>query len=187
MLRSVVLALLLAVSLCADCFAVSLCSGVTMRDVRRRQVLTVALVFGVVQAGLMLFGYLFGDLFVGYVDRFAHWIGFLLLLYVGGSMIFEALSGKDEARDLNGIRNVAVASVATSIDALAVGISLSMDMEPLSDVLLKCIAVLAVTVLSVVTGIFGGRRIGVRFGRRAEAAGGIVLFLIGLNILLGIV
>ena len=187
MLRSVVLALLLAVSLCADCFAVSLCSGVTMRDVRRRQVLTVALVFGVVQAGLMLFGYLFGDLFVGYVERFAHWIGFLLLLYVGGSMILEALSGKDEARDLNGIRNVAVASVATSIDALAVGISLSMDMEPLSDVLLKCVAVLAVTVLSVVTGILGGRRIGVRFGRRAEAAGGIVLILIGLNILLGIV
>ena len=91
MLRSIILAILLAVSLCADCFAVSLCSGVTMGNVRRRQVLTIALVFGFVQAGLLLLGYLFGDLFVGYVEKFAHWIGFLLLLYVGGSMILEAV------------------------------------------------------------------------------------------------
>jgi len=187
MLRSVVLALLLALSLCADCFAVSLCSGVTMRDVRRRQVLAVALVFGAVQAGLMLLGYLFGDLFVGYVERFAHWIGFLLLLYVGGSMILEAVKGKEETRDLNGIRNIVVASIATSIDALAVGISLSMEQDPLSSALLKCAAVFVVTILSVVTGILGGRRIGTRFGRGAELAGGCVLILIGLNILLGIV
>ena len=187
MLRSIVLALLLAVSLCADCFAVSLCSGVTMRDVRRRQVLFIALVFGVVQAGLLLCGYLFGDLFVGYVERFAHWIGFLLLLYVGGSMIIEALKGGEEARDLNGIRNIVVASIATSIDALAVGISLSMEQDSLSSALLKCAAVLVVTILSVVVGILGGRRIGTRFGRSAEFAGGCVLILIGLNILLGIV
>ena len=187
MLRSIVLALLLAVSLCADCFAVSLCSGVTMRDVRQRQVLFIALVFGVVQAGLLLCGYLFGDLFVGYVERFAHWIGFLLLLYVGGSMIIEALKGGEEARDLNGIRNIVVASIATSIDALAVGISLSMEQDSLSSALLKCAAVLVVTILSVVVGILGGRRIGTRFGRSAEFAGGCVLILIGLNILLGIV
>jgi len=187
MLRSIALALLLAVSLCADCFAVSLCSGVTMRDVRRRQVLFIALVFGVVQAGLLLCGYLFGDLFVGYVERFAHWIGFLLLLYVGGSMIIEALKGGEEARDLNGIRNIVVASIATSIDALAVGISLSMEQDSLSSALLKCAAVLVVTILSVVVGILGGRRIGTRFGRSAELAGGCVLILIGLNILLGIV
>jgi putative Mn2+ efflux pump MntP len=187
MLRSIALALLLAVSLCADCFAVSLCSGVTMRDVRRRQVLFIALVFGVVQAGLLLCGYLFGDLFVGYVERFAHWIGFLLLLYVGGSMIIEALKGGEEARDLNGIRNIVVASIATSIDALAVGISLSMEQDSLSSALLKCAAVLVVTILSVVVGILGGRRIGTRFGRSAELAGGCVLIMIGLNILLGIV
>ena len=187
MLRSIVLALLLAVSLCADCFAVSLCSGVTMQGTRRRQVLLIALVFGVVQAGLLLLGYLFGDLFVGYVERFAHWIGFLLLLYVGGSMILEAVRGKEEARDLNGLRNIIVASIATSIDALAVGISLSMEQDTLSSALLKCAAVFVVTVISVVTGILGGRRIGTRFGRSAELAGGCVLILIGLNILLGIV
>ena len=185
-MREIVLALLLALSLCADCFAVSLCSGVTMKSTRRRQVLAVALVFGIVQAGLLLVGYLFGDLFVGYVERFAHWIGFLLLLYVGGSMVLEAVRGKEEARDLNGIRNILVASVATSIDALAVGISLSMDLEPVRSALLKAVAVLIVTILTVVAGILGGRKIGTRFGRRAELAGGCVLILLGLNILLGI-
>ena len=187
MLRSIILALLLAVSLCADCFAVSLCSGVTMGNVRRRQVLTIALVFGFVQGGLLLLGYLFGDLFVGYVEKFAHWIGFLLLLYVGGSMILEAVKGKEEARDLNGLRNIIVASIATSIDALAVGISLSMEQDTLSSALLKTAAVFLVTVISVIAGILGGRRIGTRFGRSAEFVGGCVLILIGLNILLGIV
>ena len=186
-MKDLILALLLAISLCADCFAVSVCSGVTMKDVGRRKVLAVALVFGIVQAGLLLAGYFFGDLFVGYVERFAHWIGFLLLLYVGGSMILEAVKGTEEARDLNGIRNILVASVATSIDALAVGISLSMDLESVQSALLKAAAVLVMTIISVVAGILGGRRIGTRFGRGAEIAGGCVLILIGLNILLNIV
>lgn len=185
-MREAILALLLALSLCADCFAVSLCSGVTMKGTRRRQVLLVALVFGIVQAGLLLAGYFFGDLFVGYVERFAHWIGFLLLLYVGGSMVLEAVRGVEDARDLNGIKNIIVASVATSIDALAVGISLSMDMESPGSALMKAAAVFLVTVLTVVAGILGGRRIGTRFGRRAEFAGGCVLILLGLNILLGV-
>ena len=158
-----------------------------MKDVSRKTELLVALVFGVVQAAFLLAGFFFGDLFVGYVEKFAHWIGFLLLLYVGGSMILEAIKGEEEARDLNGIRNILVASVATSIDALAVGISLSMDMEPVSSALLKAVAVLIVTVISVIAGILGGRKIGTRFGRGAEIVGGIVLILIGLNILLGIV
>lgn len=186
-MKDLILALLLALSLCADCFAVSVCSGVTMKDVGRRKVLAVALVFGIVQAGFLLAGYFFGDLFVGYVERFAHWIGFLLLLYVGGSMILEAVKGTEEARDLNGIRNILVASVATSIDALAVGISLSMDLESVQSALLKAAAVLVMTIISVVAGILGGRRIGTRFGRGAEIAGGCVLILIGLNILLNIV
>ena len=186
-MRDLILAFALAVSLCADCFAVSLCSGVTMKDVSRKKVLLVALVFGIVQAAFLSAGYFFGDLFVGYVEKFAHWIGFLLLFYVGGSMILEAIKGEEEARDLNGIRNILVASVATSIDALAVGISLSMDMEPVRSALLKAVAVLIVTIVSVVAGILGGRKIGTSFGRGAETVGGIVLILIGLNILLGIV
>jgi putative Mn2+ efflux pump MntP len=183
-MKEVLLALLLAASLCADCFAVSVCSGVTMQGVARKRVALVALVFAIVQAALLFAGYLFGDLFVGYVERFAHWIGFLLLLYVGGSMVVEALKGKEEARDLNGIRNILIASVATSIDALAVGISLSMDMESMGSALIKTAAVFLVTFISVVAGILGGRKIGNRFGRGAELVGGLVLVGLGVGILL---
>lgn len=183
-MKELLLALLLAASLCADCFAVSVCSGVTMRETARKRVLLIALVFGLVQAGLLFAGYLFGDLFVGYVEKFAHWIGFLLLLYVGGSMVVEALTGKEEARDLNGIRNILIASVATSIDAMAVGISLSMDMEPMRSALVKTAAVFLVTVISVVAGILGGRKIGNRFGRGAELIGGLVLVGLGIGFLI---
>lgn len=170
-------------SLCADCFAVSVCSSVTLKTVNFRSVCLIGVVFGIVQAGLMMVGYGFGDLFVGYIEKAAHWIGFLLLLYVGGSMIKEAFEKNVEVRDLNGFKNIMVASVATSIDALAVGISLSMGHESLSDVLSKDVAVFIVTVASVVVGMFCGHKIGRRFGNIAEIIGGCVLIFIGLNIL----
>lgn len=187
MFLAIISALIFAASLCADCFAVSVCSSVTLKSINLRTVGLIGLVFGVVQAGLMMLGYGFGDLFVGYVEKAAHWIGFLLLLYVGGSMIKEAFEKEGEVRDLNGFKNIIVASVATSIDALAVGISLSMGQESAGDLVLKDAAVFVVTVASVVTGMFFGHRIGRKFGSIAEIIGGCVLILIGLNILLDIV
>ena len=183
----VLLALVLALSLCADCFAVCVCSSVTLDKVEWGSVSPIALVFGLVQAGLLLAGYLFGDLFVGYVEKAAHWIGFLLLLYVGGSMILESFRKQCEVRNLNGLTAVVIGAVATSIDALAVGISLSMGQLETHDIILDTAAVFLVTFLSVVTGMFFGHRLGHRLGKRAEFAGGAVLILIGLNILLGIV
>ena len=187
MFLAIISAIIFAASLCADCFAVSVCSSVTLKSINLKTVGFIGVVFGVVQAGLMMLGYEFGGFFVGYVEKAAHWIGFLLLLYVGGSMIKEAFEKNPEVRDLNGFKNIIVASVATSIDALAVGISLSMGQESLSDVLFKDLAVFLVTVASVMVGMFCGHKIGRRFGSVAEIAGGCVLILIGLNILLDIV
>lgn len=184
MIVAIVASLVFAMSLCADCFAVSVCSSVTLKKIEWKSVGLISLVFGVVQAGLLLLGYGFGDLFVGYVEKAAHWIGFLLLLYVGGSMIKEALEKSCEVRDLNGFKNIIVASVATSIDALAVGISLSMDRDSFGDVMLKTVAVFLVTVASVLIGMFCGHKIGHRFGKIAEFIGGCVLIGIGINILL---
>ncbi|MDO5443257.1 MAG: manganese efflux pump, partial [Bacteroidia bacterium] len=90
MFIAVISAIVFAMSLCADCFAVSVCSSVTLKNINLRSVSLIGIVFGIVQAGLMMLGYGFGDLFVGYIEKAAHWIGFLLLLYVGGSMIKEA-------------------------------------------------------------------------------------------------
>ena len=102
-------------------------------------------------------------------------------------MVLSAIKNSEESVDLNGLRNILIGAVATSIDALAAGMSLSMDSESLSDVMLKAGAVLAVTFLSVILGVKGGMRAGRRYGRPALLAGGIVLILIGLNIVFDVI
>ena len=176
--------ILIAVSLCADCFAVTLCSGVTLGRITFRKVVTVALAFAVIQTGLLLAGWLLGSLVASYVIKASHIIGFLLLLYVGGSMLWEGIRGKEEVRNLNGWKNVLVGGIATSIDALAVGVANSMEGTTWSGVLPLLVSVFFVTALSAVLGICGGRAIGARAGRWAEIAGGLVLIGIGVWMLL---
>ena len=173
----------LAISLCADCFAVSLCSSVTLKQIRWRDVLRVALAFAVIQAGLLLVGWLFGNLFVGFVSKVSHFIGFALLLYVGGSMLVEGIRNEQEIKDLNGWKNVILGGVATSIDALAVGVAQSMAHQSWVGFLPLLIAVFAVTALTVIAGIWGGKTIGGKFGRWAEIIGGLVLVGIGVLLL----
>ena len=175
--------ILLAASLCADCLAVSLCSGVTLRSVRWREILGVALAFAVIQAGLLLAGWAFGYLFVGMVEKISHVIAFLLLLYVGGSMLIEGIKGEAEVRDLSSWRNIILGGLATSIDALAVGVAQSMDGADWPAFLPLLVAVFVITALSVVVGLRGGRAIGERFGRWAEIVGGVVLIAIGVSVL----
>ena len=177
-------AILLAASLCADCLAVSLCSGVTLRSVRWREILGVALAFAVIQSGLLLAGWAFGYLFVGLVEKISHIIAFLLLLYVGGSMLIEGIKGEAEVRDLSSWRNIILGGVATSIDALAVGVAQSMEGADWPAFLPLLVAVFVITALSVIIGLRGGRAIGARFGRWAEIAGGLVLIGIGGSVLL---
>ena len=176
-------AILLAASLCADCLAVSLCSGVTLRSVRWREILGVALAFAVIQAGLLLAGWAFGYFFVGLVEKISHIIAFLLLLYVGGSMLIEGIKGEAEVRDLSSWRNIILGGVATSIDALAVGVAQSMEGADWPAFLPLLVAVFVITALSVVVGLRGGRAIGARFGRWAEIVGGVVLIAIGVSVL----
>lgn len=176
--------ILLAASLCADCLAVSLCSGVTLRSVRWREILGVALAFAIIQAGLLLAGWAFGYLFVGLVEKVSHVIAFLLLLYVGGSMLIEGIKGESEVRDLSSWRNIIIGGLATSIDALAVGVAQSMEGADWPAFLPLLVAVFAITALSVVIGLRGGRAIGARFGRWAEIVGGVVLIAIGVSVLL---
>lgn len=186
---NIVESILVAISLCADCFAVSLCSGVTLKDTKWRNVAVVAASFAVIQSVLLLAGWAFGYLFVGMVEKISHLIAFLLLLYVGGSMLLEgvkAMRGKCgcETRNLNGFRNIVIGGIATSIDALAVGVAQSMSEASFSAFLPLLVSVFIVTAASVVAGIYGGKAIGRRFGHWAEIAGGIVLIGIGLGILL---
>ncbi len=176
----IVESILIAVSLCADCFAVTLCSGVTLGRIEARSVARVAAVFAVIQSGLLLAGWLLGALVAPLVVKASHVIGFLLLLYVGGSMLWEGIKGKDEVRNLSGWKNVILGGIATSIDAFAVGAAGAVEGSGFRGIVPLLVSVFAVTALSAVLGILGGRAAGARAGSAAEIAGGLVLIGIGI-------
>ena len=176
-------ALAFALSMCADCFAVSAASSVTLRRADWKNMLPVATVFAVVQTGLLLAGWGLGDFFAGFLGRAAPVLGCALLSYVAVSLFLSSFKDDAEALDLSGIRNILIGAVATSLDALAAGVSFSLDRDSAGDMLLKAAALLIVTFLSVAAGMKGGQKLGTRYGRAARRAGGIVLLCIGLNIL----
>lgn len=182
---AVLFALLLALSLCADCFAVSLCSSTTLGNVKAGRVAEISLTFAVVQSLFLFLGWCFGSIFLSAVISFANWIGFLLLLFIGGSMIMESMKVLDsKPLDFEGFWHIVVGGIATSIDALAVGVSMSMAKASLQTIALNCSAVFVVTVFSTAVGIYGGKFLGHKLGNVAEFLGGIGLILIGLDILL---
>jgi len=173
--------ILFAASLCADCFAVSLCSSVTLAEVSRKDLVRVSSIFAIVQTALLVIGWTFGGVIGGLVGGIAGAVGFILLLFVGGSMVKEGIAGGGEVKDLNGFRNVIIGGVATSIDALAAGASLSLDSKPWKEFWPLALAVFIVTAISVVAGIYGGKTIGKKVGRAAEIIGGCVLIGIGIG------
>ena len=188
----VISAILLGISLCADCFAVALCSSVTVsREEVRRKVWTIAAVFAVIQTGLFLAGWGLGTLatdlisaYVGHFEKVAHVIGFLLLLYVGGEMFLDGVRSKTDHLNLNGFRSIVIGGVATSIDAAVVGLSMSMDEAPWADIWPIALSVFVFTALSVVVGMLSGSFIGRKLGYSARIVGGLVLIGLGVHILL---
>jgi len=173
--------ILTAVSLCADCFAVAVCSSVTLKKTEFESVASVALAFALIQTGLLLSGWFLGGLFVELVHRISHIIGCVLLAYVGGSMVLEGVKDRCEEHNLNGLRNIVIGGVATSIDALTVGVAQSMERDAEKSIWPLAAAVFIVTLASVVAGICGGHRIGHRFGKWAEIIGGLILIGIGIS------
>ena len=188
----VISAILLGISLCADCFAVALCSSVTVsREEVRRKVWTIAAVFAVIQTGLFLAGWGLGTLatdlisaYVGHFEKVAHVIGFLLLLYVGGEMFLDGVRSKTDHLNLNGFRSIVIGGVATSIDAAVVGLSMSMDEAPWADIWPIALSVFVFTAISVVVGMLSGSFIGRKLGYSARIVGGLVLIGLGVHILL---
>lgn len=170
-----------AVGLSMDAFAVAICKGMARGRWSWRDALIVGLFFGGFQAGMPLLGYIFGIQLSDFVTKWDHWIAFILLGIIGVNMIRESRGDPEEYSDTLAFRSMAVLAIATSVDALAVGITLaflSVDILP------------AVLFIGVVTFLFSvlGMRIGVSFGLRfhakAELMGGVILILIGIKILL---
>lgn len=179
--------LLLAVGLSMDAFAVSICKGLAMKRASLKEGLLCGLWFGGFQAGMPIIGFYLGTLFAQAIEAIDHWVAMILLVFIGVNMLKEAFEtgGCDECEgggaDLR-VKTMFVMAVATSIDALAVGISLAM----VGNVNIWAAAALigVVTCILSAAGVKIGNVFGSRYEKRAQMVGGVILILIGLKILL---
>jgi putative Mn2+ efflux pump MntP len=171
---------LVALGVSADAFAVSLGKGLTMTRVDLRRALALAVTFGLFQAVMPVLGWLLGSAFAASIAAVDHWIAFALLALIGGKMLWEAFRGGDEGEDRGlGLRELLVLGLATSIDALAVGISFAfLDISIVAAVVTIGLTTFALAFAGVVL----GHRVGRRFSAVAEVAGGVILILIGASI-----
>lgn len=178
---------LMGVGLAMDAFAVSVCKGLSMRKVNKKQCLIIGLFFGGFQALMPFIGWALGIRFQEYITKFDHWIAFILLGIIGGKMIAEAVRGGDEAVEIEemdaplNIKELFILAIATSIDALAVGITFAFLDIPI----VEAVTVIGVTTFIIsVIGVYIGNFFGNRYKNKAELAGGLILVLLGTKILL---
>ena len=173
---------IIAVGLSMDALAVAICKGLSMAKMNWRKGIIVGLWFGGFQALMPLIGYLLGAQFESKITAFDHWIAFILLGLIGGNMIREGVSGDEEKTDDSvSIKSMLPLAIATSIDALAVGVTFAF---------LRVNIVYAVSFIGVITfllstvGVKVGNVFGARYKSKAEIAGGVILILMGLKILI---
>ena len=178
---------LIAVGLSMDAFAVAICKGLSMRKMNYRHAAVIALFFGGFQALMSLIGWVLGKQFERYITSVDHWIAFILLAIIGMNMIREAL-GKDDEEEEKGcqgdrldLKELLMMAIATSIDALAVGVTFAF----LQVSIVPAVSLIGITtfVLSLI-GVSLGRVFGAKFKSKAEFLGGAILILIGVKILL---
>jgi len=175
---------LIALGLSMDAFAVSVCKGLKMPKLNLRQGFIIALFFGGFQAVMPLIGWLLGKQFESYITSIDHWIAFILLGIIGFKMIVEAIRGNEDdevGNDEFDFKELLILAIATSIDALAVGITFAF----LQVSIVPAVSFIGITtfVLSLI-GVVIGKTFGIKYKSKAEIAGGIILILMGLKILL---
>ncbi|MDR1405656.1 MAG: manganese efflux pump MntP family protein [Prevotellaceae bacterium] len=176
--------LLLALGLCFDTFAVSL-SGSAGRTHTAGRITKIAITLAAAQTAMLFTGWLLGTSISAYIAAFDHWIAFVLLAFIGGKMIWE--SSEKEAAHTTNLQNpriLLIVALATSIDALAVGVSLALLNLSRSGLFTECGLVFAITATVAAAGLMGGSYLGKRIGARSELLGGIILIAIGAKIVL---
>ncbi len=175
---------LIAVGLSMDAFAVSICKGLALRKIKLKHCAICGLWFGGFQALMPLIGYLVGYRFQDLVTGYDHWIAFVLLSLIGVNMIREALGhgGEDEADPSLGVKTMFLLAVATSIDALAVGVNFAFI--PGTNIVAAVCFIGATTCVLSMIGVKVGNVFGVKYKSKAELAGGAILIFLGIKILL---
>ncbi|MBR5636588.1 MAG: manganese efflux pump [Pseudobutyrivibrio sp.] len=179
---------LIGIGLSMDAFAVAICKGLAMRKVNKKQMLIIALFFGGFQALMPLVGFLVGNTFAKKISAYDHWIAFILLLYIGGKMIIDAIKEwkeKDVVDEMDpplDFKELTLMAIATSIDALACGVTFSFE-ESFN--ILRAIAIIGCTTFVISAGgVYVGNIFGDKYKAKAQLVGGIILIFIGTKILL---
>lgn len=177
--------LLVAVGLSMDAFAVAVCKGLNMSRINYKRGALIALFFGTFQGLMPLIGWFLGVQFEKYIVSLDHWVAFLLLGFIGGKMIAEAFEKEKEdcCPDKFSIGELFILAIATSIDALAVGITFAL-IAPTTGISVAVILIGVITFALSFVGVVIGNKFGAKYKKRAELAGGIILCLMGLKILL---
>ena len=177
---------MIGVGLSMDAFAASVCKGLNMRRMNIKNMLVIGLFFGGFQALMPAVGWVLGKQFENYITSVDHWVAFALLVFIGGKMIYDVFEDKGEddygeKTDIVDVKEIFTLAIATSIDALAVGISFAF----LQVDIVKAASVIGITTfLLSAAGVAVGNIFGAKYEKKATLAGGIILVLIGLKILL---
>lgn len=171
----------IGVGLAMDAFAVAICKGLSMRKFDKEKAFIISIYFGVFQALMPLIGYILGIRFQNFVVDIDHWIAFILLAVLGGKMIKESFGGVEKNNDRIDYKTMLVLSIATSIDALAVGITFAFFKI---NIIFSIFIIGTVTFCLTFLGVIIGNKFGDKFQNKAELMGGVILILIGTKILL---
>lgn len=182
----------LAAGLSMDAFAVSICKGLAMQKITVKKALIVGVWFGGFQGLMPMIGYVLGVQCETYINTIAPFVAFVLLAVIGINMIKEALSGEEEQEDAGlGMKEMFLLAVATSIDALAVGITfacipvrLTNEVGKLANTSAACLMIAIITCILSMCGVKVGNLFGTKYKSKAELFGGVILILLGLKILL---
>ena len=174
--------LLIAIGLAMDAFAVSICKGLSMKKMNWKKALIVGAYFGIFQALMPIMGYFLGSTFEDLVTHIDHWIAFVLLVAIGGNMLKEAFANNSEnCNDNVDFKTMSILAIATSIDALAIGITFAfLQVNIWTSAIIIGIVTFAISII----GVKIGNKFGDRYERRAEIVGGFILIFMGIKILL---
>ena len=164
-----------------DAFAVSICKGLSLGKIKPKHMCIAGAWFGGFQALMPLIGYYLGSLFADMVTRYSHWVAFALLLAIGGNMIKESLGEEENVSNDMGFKSMLLLAIATSIDALAVGITFAFLDYPI----VEAITIIGISTFFIsIGGVYVGNFFGNKYEKKAEFAGGLILVLLGVRILL---
>lgn len=180
--------ILIAIGLSMDAFAVSVCKGLGMKRINYKDAFIIAAFFGTFQAIMPLIGWFAGTRYEKYIEGVDHWVAFSLLALIGGKMLYEAMKKEEShgaafiCEEKLNFKELFFLAIATSIDALAVGITFSL--LPNTNIFHAVIVIGVITFFLSLAGIFTGNKFGAKYKSRAEIAGGFILIAIGFKILL---